>query len=702
MSSLKWTTVDELELDEKVKGILKERGVIRLNPVQTEAIKKGLLKGKRLLVASPTASGKTLVAELGMISHVTNGGKAVYVVPLRALAQEKYDTLKSWEKLGVKVGITSGDYDSDDEWLRYYDIVVSTYEKLDSLWRRRATWLSQVNYYVLDEVHYINDGERGPVIEGITIRSKRAGNLLALSATVSNYVEIADWLGAEPVVIDWRPVKLREGVLFPEGRRFRVQFDDGSIETVKGVDPIVAFTLRSIEAGGQVLIFRNSRRNAEATARRVAEFLDETENDLTSALNEEDVVNEEREGLEPLLRRGVAYHHAGLSKRTRDLIESAFRTRRLKVIAATPTLAAGVNLPARTVIIGDYHRYNRKVLGFQEEIPVMEYKQMSGRAGRPGFDDSGEAVIVVRNAREAERVMKKYVLSQPEELKSRLGSELAFFSFVLGVLASDGPLTEMELRKFASESLMTREVLERYLDRAINWLTEREFVKLGRKLSLTSFGRRVADLYVNPFTADLIKEKLTKSELGCNLAYLQLLASTPDAPVVSVGRYEEDRLYDELDCELMVEEPEDETERYEFLSSLKVGLIVRDWINEEPEEKILETYNVGSGDLNAVVETMDWLTYSGHHVCNVLGLSEHAKRLSLLNARVKDGVSEELLDLVKIRGVGRKRARLLYDSGVRSVLDVLANPEKVKSILGARLGESVIEQAARALTGLHK
>jgi helicase len=701
LTSGKWISIDELNLDSRVKDILKERGINGLNPVQTKAVERGLMEGKRLLVASPTASGKTLLAELGMISRVLEGGKAIYAVPLRALAQEKYDTLKVWERIGIKVGMTSGDYDSDDQWLKYYDIMVSTYEKLDSLWRRKSPWLSQVNYFVLDEVHYMNDGERGPVIEGVAIRAKRAGTLLALSATVRNYTEVADWLGAEPVVSDWRPVKLREGVLFPDGRSFKVVFQDGESMTVRGKDPIIAFTLSSISTGGQVLVFRNSRRNAESTARRIAEELDELDDDPSLLLGEE-IVREEREGLSPLLARGVAYHHAGLSKGARDVIESAFRARKLKVIVATPTLAAGVNLPARTVIVGDYHRYNRKVLGFQEEIPVMEYKQMSGRAGRPGFDDRGEAVIVVRNSREAERVMKKYIHSEPEELSSRLGSELSFFSFILGILASDGPLSESEVRKFVEDSMLPREVGERYMERAIEWLDQKEFIRLGKQISLTGFGRRVADLYINPFTAQLVKEKVMEGKDSCDLAYLHLLGSTPDAPVISVGRYEEDRLFDELDCELLIDEPEEETERYEFLSALKVGLVVRDWINEVSEEDILEKWNVGSGDLNTVVETMDWLTYSGYHVCEVLGLKDHTERLRTLNLRVKDGVSEELLDLVKVKGIGRRRARILYDAGLKSIMDILAFPDKVKELLGAKLGENVVEQAARTVTGLHQ
>ncbi|MEM3515887.1 MAG: DEAD/DEAH box helicase, partial [Saccharolobus sp.] len=136
--ALEWISVEQLELPSNVIEILKNRGISKLNPPQTEAIKKGLLDGKRLLLASPTGSGKTLIAELGIISFLLkHGGKAVYVTPLRALTNEKYSVFKEWEKIGFKVAMTSGDYDTEDIWLKDYDIIVTTYEKLDSLWRHR-------------------------------------------------------------------------------------------------------------------------------------------------------------------------------------------------------------------------------------------------------------------------------------------------------------------------------------------------------------------------------------------------------------------------------------------------------------------------------------------------------------------------------------------------------------------------------------
>jgi helicase len=171
---MEFESVDTLPVDKRIKEILIARGIKYLNPVQTEAIRKGLLDGKNLLLASPTGSGKTLIAELGIINYLISNpsSKAVYVTPLRALTNEKFLIFKTWESIGFKVAMTSGDYDSDDEFLEDYDIIITTYEKLDSLWRHRPSWLNKVSYFVLDELHYINDGDRGPIVESVAVRLK--------------------------------------------------------------------------------------------------------------------------------------------------------------------------------------------------------------------------------------------------------------------------------------------------------------------------------------------------------------------------------------------------------------------------------------------------------------------------------------------------------------------------------------------------
>lgn len=707
MSQLTWRELSSYNLDDRIKRVLERRGITKLNPVQVQAMEKGLLEGRRLLLASPTGSGKTLIAELGIISYLLNhGGKAIYVTPLRALTSEKYRAFLDWQELGFKVAMSTGDYDSDDSWLENYDIIITTYEKLDSLWRHRPSWLKDVNYFALDEFHYINDGERGPVVESVAIRAKKR-NLIALSATISNYEEISKWLNSEYVYIPWRPVPLIEGTMFKDKKgSYTVIFNDGTVKRVKGDDPIISYTIESLINGGQVLVFRNSRRLAETTARKIAQSMGLVDLDDKYLLkvaeeirNLEDAGSEEREDLANLVIRGVAYHHAGLSRSMREIIEREFLNRKIKVIVATPTLAAGVNLPARTVIVGDIYRFNRHVIGYWEDISVMEYKQMGGRAGRPGFDEKGESIILVRDKNEAEEVFKKYILSPPEPLESRLGSERAFYTFILGILSSEGDMSEKGLYNYVNESLLPKKLIDSYFDRAVVWLKDNSFIdEIKDKYHLTDFGKRVADLYINPFTAQQVRNSLSNVQEACDLAYLHMLAYTPDAPTIGVSKNEEEDLPEMANCELIVEEPYEEDEMAFYLSALKIALITRDWIEEVDEDIILQRYGIGSGDLRNIVETMDWLTYSGYQIAKVLNMPVHEEKLRTLNLRVKDGVKEDLLELVQIPGVGRKRARILYKAGIKHLEDVITKADKVKLLLGPKIGEKVVQEAAKILS----
>ncbi len=195
-----------------------EKDIKTLRPAQEKSIKRGLLDGKNLLVCTPTASGKTLIAELAALKNILDGnGKAIYIVPLKALASEKYkDFRKRYEGI-AKIALSIGDFDSNDSYLIDYDLIITTSEKLDSLIRHHAPWLSLVSTVIIDEIHLLNDPERGPTLEIlITILRQllKKAQIIGLSATIGNPEELASWLGAELVEDDWRPVKLHKGVYF--------------------------------------------------------------------------------------------------------------------------------------------------------------------------------------------------------------------------------------------------------------------------------------------------------------------------------------------------------------------------------------------------------------------------------------------------------------------------------------------------------
>jgi helicase len=201
------------KLNPKLYSIV-SRDFKTLRPAQEKAVKAGLLERKNLLICTPTASGKTLIAQLAMMQAIYNNiGKAVYIVPLKALASEKYREFKE-KHPDLKVALSIGDTDSSDSYLEKYDVIVTVSEKLDSLIRHRVPWMSQVATVIIDEIHLLNDPGRGPTLEVVItiLRQMLKAQFIGLSATIGNPEELADWLDAALVIDHWRPIELKKGI----------------------------------------------------------------------------------------------------------------------------------------------------------------------------------------------------------------------------------------------------------------------------------------------------------------------------------------------------------------------------------------------------------------------------------------------------------------------------------------------------------
>ncbi|ABL77905.1 DEAD/DEAH box helicase [Thermofilum pendens] len=697
--------------DEVVRKIEERFNIKTLYPTQVAAVEKGVLDGKNIVLSAPTASGKTLVAELAALKHLLNGGKVLYLAPLRALASEKFKEFKEFfGEFGYRSVLSTGDYDTADPSLGKYDVIVTTNEKADSLLRHSAPWFPDVTLVIADEVHLLGSEKRGATLEVLLTRillSEDPPQILGLSATIGNLEEVARWLNATPVSVEWRPVLLREGVYY-DGTIF---YADGASRSVEDVGSALANLVHDVlREEGQALVFSPTRRAASSDAKKLSvytrKFLRDSERrHLKEAARKvlsshaDKLTNE----LAELMLHGVAFHHAGLSGDARETVEQLFREGFLKTVVATPTLAAGVNLPARRVIITDYRRYNVE-LGYHESIPVMEYKQMAGRAGRPQYDREGEAILIARNMEEVEFLFKRYVYSAPETLQSQLGSEPVLRAQVLAVISTESRIKTTEdldrflertffALKFGTFSLSTlsRKVLRR--------LVEGGLVELnGEALKPTFLGRRVAELYIDPETALEGLRFFNSTPASSELAYLFLVSKTPDMVTLSVRRSDYEFLETELENrknEIPYQVPEDEIEYEFFLSYLKTALLLSDWINEVPEDVIVEKYDVGPGDIYSMTQTAEWIAYSLSQIADVTGHKEHSSRLGVLSKRIAHGVKEELLELVSLRGIGRVRARRLYEHGYKSLVDlILADERDLTRIpgIGPNLARSIKRQ----------
>jgi len=533
---------------------LREEGIESLYPPQAEAVEAGVTEGENLVASVPTASGKTLVATLAMLASVDRGGTALYIVPLRALASEKREEFEQFEAYGLDVGVSTGNYESEGGWLASKDIVVATSEKVDSLVRNDAPWLNDLTCVVADEVHLVDDAERGPTLE-VTLAKLRQLNpdlqTVALSATIGNAAALADWLDAALVDSDWRPIDLKKGVHYGQA----LHLEDGSqteLPVRNSEKPTAAIVRDTLEDEGSTLVFVNSRRNAEAAAGRLASTVDphltpdEREQLSEIAAEIRDVSDTETsEDLADAVESGAAFHHAGCASDHRSLVEDAFRDRLIKVVSATPTLAAGVNTPSRRVVVRDWRRYDGSAGGMQP-LSVLEVHQMMGRAGRPGRDPYGEALLLANSHDELDELFERYVWADPEPVESKLAAEPALRTHILATVASGFANSREGLLEFLEQTLYAAQTaergrLERVMDDMIEYLERNEFMERGARsapdgssgedaeprddhergadgdpdaLTATSLGHTVSRLYLDPMSAAEIIDGLRAWERG--------------------------------------------------------------------------------------------------------------------------------------------------------------------------------------------
>ncbi len=681
--------VDELKdhLSSYVVDILKERGITKLFPPQAEAVRRGLFTRKNMVVAIPTASGKTLIAELAMIRDILEGGKCLYTVPLRALASEKFEEFKKWEKIGVEVGISMGDYESKDEWLADKDIIVATAEKADSLLRNKASWMKKITCLVVDEVHLLDSAKRGAVLEVLIAKMRKICpnlRIVALSATIPNADEIAEWLNAELVKSDWRPIPLYEGV-FNKGK-IEIYDSNGELVEVKSIGKGLEDLVEDcIKEGGQVLVFDSTRKNAENTALKLSSItsryanLEKLEKIAKAILEEND--GEMSKKLAECVRKGCAFHHAGLLNSQRSIIEKAFRQGYLKLISATPTLSAGVNLPARRVIIKSYYRFD----GYSRSIKVMEYKQMAGRAGRPGMDEKGEAIVVVKSEAEKARVLRNFIFGEVEKVRSKLGAENHLRFHSLSLIAEGFANTIKDLEDFFSQTFFfhQNEISVAYeLERIVLMLDRWGMVEYDYdRVVATELGRLVSRLYIDPLTGYVFLDELKMSDELSELEALHLICRTPDMEHIYVRKSDYDWLADEA---LALGVQLDDWS----LREVKTALCLRDWINEVDEDVICSKYGIAPGDLRRIVETAEWLAHALARIADFVGV----RGMESLVLRIRHGVKEELLELVELKGIGRVRARKLFKAGIRTKEDLIKHKDRLPALLGKKIAENVLSQ----------
>lgn len=530
-------------------------------------------------------------------------------------------------------------------------------------------------------------------------------------------------------------------------------------------DASINIAIDTIKIEKQAIIFVNTKRGAESLAEKISLKLNkknkDKENNKTD--NEEQLkkLNELSENilhvlskptkqctrLAAIAKEGIAFHHSGLNSEQRELIEDNFKLGIIKVIVGTTTLSAGVDLPAYRVVIRDLKRFG--LWGLQY-IPVLEYSQQAGRAGRPSYDDHGEAICVADSDSQKKELKEKYIDGKPEEIISKLAVEPVMRTYILSLIASEFVRTSYELEDFFSKTFYAHQYedlnkLNQIINKMIEQLQEWGFIEIEgqknassdfvsafkyaysddknreQKLKATLLGKRVSELYLDPYTGNFmiesLKKGLQKIEAQKNnqnsinkenniheFGLMHLVCSTLELrPRLRVKTAEYDLMNEEANKaqELILTKIPNiyEDEFDEFLSTIKTTTFFMNWLDEKDEEFLFEKFDVRPGEINAKLNIADWLIYSMEELCKLMKMHSLIKDIAKLRFRLKYGVREELIPLLQLKGIGRARARLMFNNNIKDISAVKScDLMKLSQLLGKNIALDIKKQVGIELS----
>jgi helicase len=700
-----------------------------------------------------------MIALIAAMNILKKGLKVVYLTPLRALTTEKFQDFRIFEELGlfereIKVKVASSDYSSAGRELAQADVIVLTNEKMDSLIRHRSEWIHEVGLFVADEVHLIGERERGPTLEMMLTKIRKMysqAQVLALSATIENSSEIARWLDCELIDSNWRPTRLVEGVY--EHGSLRLNDADKVSKKLSSSawntsTAAIDVAMECIEDGGQAMIFGETRKRTISLAQKAAQVVYKKLDTIArkSAANVALEILEKGEDiaitriLSDLVSKGVGFHHAGLGVLTRNLVEKSFKAGVIKLLTTTPTLAAGVNLPARRVILASVFRYDSEY-GGNMPISVLEYKQICGRAGRPSYDTFGEAIIIADARVNAEEIYDHYILGTPEPICSQLTNDRSIRIHVLSTISTLPGIKKSEIYDLFGSTLLAQSkskasIMSR-LDSAISYLERQSLTKSrNNRYISTEFGKQISLLYIDPSTGvefrnavESIENKIRgdkrtaivgisdssehesafsahdchkdseysdgdsndKNNCSHTLGFLHLITDSPDFyPKFALRKKDIEEFCS--DIEQHRNEQIRPINEYECSRSFWA---LHKWINESTDKVLSDMIGIEPGDMHRIVEVAEWLTYSLYEVAKIMRRSDLLIEIHRLRLRIKYGVKEELLALIRLKGIGRVRARSLYEAGFTD-LSKIANASEahlsVVSNIGPTIAKTIKEQ----------
>ena len=670
-------------------------GFETFNRMQSETLPAILERDDNVVVSDPTASGKTALAELAICKTLAAGGTALFLAPLRALTNEKESEWERFEEMGYSVYVVTGERDLNTRRAERADILVMTPEKTDSATRKhdsaRYSFITDVDCCVIDEVHLLDSEKRGAVLEVTISRLRRLcePRIVALSATMPNVEDIADWLDAPDACTfqfgdDYRPVPLHASVeTYATGEN---AFQNKYRRLYRALD----LAQPHIEEDGQSLVFVASRQDTVRAAKKARDVLAERDIDI-GARGDYDLHTDAQDLRNDTLRQsvvdGVAFHHAGLSREDKNAVEAWFKEGKIQLLFSTSTLAWGVNLPARCVVIRDTKLHDP--LEGEVDMSPLDVLQMLGRAGRPGYDDKGYAHVVCEG-RDAEKYRR--LLREGKEIESRLAAELDSHlnaEIALGTIRDLDDVMEWLQTTFyyvraqsAPDQYRFGGKLRERVRETLQDLVASGFVETDDELRVegTPLGRLASKFYLRLDTAEGFKTLADRAaeETLSDADVLEAVATAGEFDSVSARR-------DERDAVRAVLGPDgDDLDP----GNRKVLAILRASMDgNTPSELRSDAWVIRQNALRMVAALREFLDrFAGPYAANVACRVE---------ARVENGISADAVGLTAIDGIGKGRGVKLAKEGLQTPADVLAAGVDglVDAGLSEGLAERVIEQA---------
>ena len=661
------------------------------NPAQKAVIESGYLEDKsNYIICIPTASGKTVLGVLPALKTILNNGKAIYAAPLLSIQNEKVKEFKAFEEHGISVG----KHPSSS------DLSVMVFESFDALTRFSWDALRDVDTLIIDEFHMIGEYSRGPTLESAITRAKIINpsmRIIALSATLRNIEEIEGWLEGKCVEHDYRPVPLNKEVL--DGEMFNTKNKN---------DVIVKIVEKAIKDNSQALSFVSTRRFTESLATFVAKkiknkisvkqkkkFKEVADKLLEVPKNKGSLPTTTCIKLAEAAEKGIAFHHAGLFNEQKEIIEEEFRKGNILMISATPSLMYGVNLPSKAVAIRDTTRWTSNG---PQPIPVFDYEQMSGRAGRPQYDDVGYSYLIAKTSDEAINLQDYYINGEIELTNSKLiENKDAIYKQIIAQIAStlskdldelvdffEKTLYGYQMSNNPSMSLFASDSLKWELETALQFLLQNGIIRATPEgLKTTDFGNLIAKSNYAVETAVKIKEYITSMDKFNVPEFIYALSETPDLPLITFkGRKNKDPVRDKMS--------EVGLFAVDIGNSEATTVSLIEWINERNEFEIENRYGVYSASTRRSAYEASRLVRFAKNTSEVLGDYSMLKEYDILSARLYYGVKEDIIPLVVgVKRLGRKRARNITEIFGTDLKNVSKKELQQLDGIGEKLSEKI-------------